>query len=117
MWERSCRRTLGWGRAPALPAELGLVLPADFRERVEDVAGVVAVQTVEVEVEGVEAGPQVPAARFRDSASVKSWPVMCVTQWCKGTTRGRMGQRPRRLGLAGWAETLRYSNACVTITA
>ena len=24
---------------------------------------------------------------------MKSWPVICVTQWCKGTTWGRMGQR------------------------
>ena len=47
--------------AGAVAAELGLVLAADYGEGAEDVAGVVPVQAVEVEVEGVEAGPEVPA--------------------------------------------------------
>ena len=51
--------------AGAVPAELGFVLPADYGEGAQHVAGVVAVQAVEVEVEGVQPGPQVPAAPHR----------------------------------------------------
>ena len=43
--------------AGAVPAELGLVLPSDYREGAQDVAGVLPVQAVEVEVEGVQPGP------------------------------------------------------------
>ena len=55
---RSCRRGLGAG---AVVAELGLVLALDDGEGGEDVGGVVPVEAVEVEVEGVEAGSEVAA--------------------------------------------------------
>ena len=42
-------------------AELGLVLVLDDGEGGEDVGGVVSVEAVEVEVEGVEAGSEVAA--------------------------------------------------------
>ena len=46
--------------AGAVLAELFFVLFLDYGERAEHIFGVVAVQAVEVEVEGVQPGPQVP---------------------------------------------------------
>ena len=53
--------------AGAVGAELGLVLAADDGEGAEDIVGVIAGKAVEVEVEGVEAGPQVasPLSSFQ----------------------------------------------------
>ena len=58
---RSCRQDQVAG---AVAVEGFFVFAADYGEGVEDVAGVVAAQAVEVEVEGVEPGAQVAALLF-----------------------------------------------------
>ena len=55
-------------------AELGLVVAFDDGEGGEDVVGVVPVEAVEVEVEGVEAGSEVAAGSSSQGKGGPWWP-------------------------------------------